>query len=214
MKRSEDQQAGVRVELVTASFVAAGAPDGVHDLGRFLEVLNNPALGQQLELREPSVRSLYDATLHVELDAPLLVQRRDIIFATFDGPAYRRGAAVAETAALPVLLMSPPFQITGSVELPHEVDPTAALRSSMPQFFAIKFARVFDTEGVQLGEGEHIIVNGDAVQLRSATRRHIEAAAPAVAPAVAAPAATAPVVRQRAAETIGDDEEDRSTRAA
>lgn len=178
MRLTGKQQSDVRVELVTAAFVASGTPDGVHDLGRFLENLNNPSIGEQIELHDPSVRPLYHATLHVDLDAPLLVRRADVIFATFDGPFFARGVVKPPTANVPVLLMAPPFQISGSLELPVAADPTQSLRSAMPPFFAVKFARVFDTDGVQLGEGEQIIVNTAAVQMQSATRTHIEAAAP------------------------------------
>ncbi len=83
------------------------------------------------------------------------------------------------------------------------IDVTQALRTAMPPFFAVKFARVFDSEGVALGEGEHIIVNGAAVQMRSATRRVIEAAG--------APAASA---KRREVEAVQAEEPERSTRAA
>jgi hypothetical protein len=49
----------------------------------------------------------------------------------------------------------------------------------MPPFFSVKFASVYDTDGVQLGEGEQIIVNSAAVQMQSATRRRIETSAQA-----------------------------------
>jgi hypothetical protein len=201
--RIEGRQSEVRVELVTSAFVASGAPEGIHDLGRFLENLNNPSVAHHVELREPAVRPLYHATLHVELDAPLLVRREDIIFATFDGPHFARGVVKPPSAHVPVLLMAPPFQISGSLELPASVDATQALRTAMPPFFAVKFACVFDADGVQLGEGEQIVVNGAAVQMRSATRKRIEAAdAPAVQRA------------RRELESVPPEESQRTTRAA
>lgn len=203
MRLPEDRQSEVRIELVTAAFVASGSPVGIHDLGRFLENLNNPSVAHHIELREPSVRPLYHATLHVDLDAPLLVRREDIVFATFDGPFFARGVVKPPSVQAPVLLMAPPFQISGSLELPTTADATQALRTAMPPFFAVRFARVFDAEGVQLGEGDHIIVNGAAVQMRSATRRVIEAAA--------APAAHA---RARDVEPEPVPEQQRTTRAA
>jgi hypothetical protein len=203
MRLQAERQSEVRIELVTAAFVGSGVPEGIHDLGRFLENLNNPAVAHQIELRAPSVRPLYHATLHVELDAPLLVRREDVIFATFDGPYFARGVVKPPAVAVPVLLMAPPFQISGSLELPASVDATQALRTAMPPFFAIKFARVFDIDGVQLGEGEQIIVNGAAVQMQSATRRHIEAAAPA-----------ATATKRREIEPVPAEEAQRSTRAA
>jgi len=203
MRLPEDRQSEVRIELVTAAFVASGSPVGVHDLGRFLENLNNPSIAHHIELSEPSVRPLYHATLHVDLDAPLLVRREDIVFATFDGPFFARGVVKPPSVQAPVLLMAPPFQISGSLELPTTADATQALRTAMPPFFAVRFARVFDAEGVQLGEGDHIIVNGAAVQMRSATRRVIEAA---VAPAAHA--------RARDVEPEPAGEQQRTTRAA
>jgi hypothetical protein len=209
MRLSEQRQTEVRVELVTAAFVASGAPEGVHDLGRFLENLNNPAISGQIELRDASVRPLYQATLHAELDAPLLVRRDDIIFATFEGPFFTRGVVRPPSVLVPVLMMAPPFQIAGSLELPAAVDATQALRSAMPPFFTVKFARVFDTDGVQLGEGEQVVVNGAAVQMQSATRRHI--GAPAV---VATAAATRRANAGAAEEETLEAEPRRKTRAA
>jgi hypothetical protein len=65
----------VRIEVVTTTFVASGQPDGIHDLGRFLENLNNPVASRHIELRSPAIRPLYRAQTHVSLDAPLLVRR-------------------------------------------------------------------------------------------------------------------------------------------
>ena len=180
----------VRAELVTTAFVAAGVPAGVHDLGRFLEMLNNPAISQYIELQSPTVRPLYHATLHVDLDAPLLVKREDIIFATFDGPGHASGGAMEPKKHAPALLMAPPFQISGSVEVAPGADPTQALRAGMPPFFVVKFARVLDADGVALGDGEQIVVNAAAVQMRSATRRHIEAPVTTEAPGETQDAAT------------------------
>jgi hypothetical protein len=202
MRLSEDLQSEVHVELVTAAFVASGIPEGVHDLGRFLENLNNTAVSRQIELRNAAVRSLYDATLHTEVDAALLVRRDDIIFATFEGPYFTHGSVKPASVHVPVLLMAPPFQISGSLELAPDVDATQALRSAMPPFFGVRFARVFDADGVQLGEGEQIIVNSASVQMRSATRRHIESAPLAAA------------ARRRAIEVVSEDEPARTTRAA
>jgi hypothetical protein len=202
MRLAEARQAEVHIELVTASFVASGVPEGVHDLGRFLENLNNPALSRQIELRDATVRPLYDATLNAELDAPLLVRRDDIIFATFEGPHFARGVVKPATVQVPVLLMAPPFQISGSLELAPDVDSTQAMRAGMPAFFGVRFARVFDADGVQLGEGEQIIVNSSAVQMQSATRRHIEAAPVAAA-------------RRRGLEAVAEEEPAaQTTRAA
>ncbi|MEX2226619.1 MAG: hypothetical protein WEB52_09240 [Dehalococcoidia bacterium] len=203
MRLPDDRQSEVRVELVTALFVAGGTPEGIHDLGRFLENLNNPSVSRQVELRGPAVRPLYHATLHVDLDAPLLVRREDIVFATFDGPHFARGVVKAPCVPVRVLLMAPPFQISGTLEMPPNADPTQALRTAMPPFFALRFARVFDTDGVQLGEGEQIIVNGAAVQMQSATRKHIEAAH--------APAAQA---KRAELEALPVEETERVTRAA
>jgi len=164
-----------RAELVTTAFVASGIPAGAHDLGRFLEMLNNPALSRHIELHAPSVRPLYHASAHVDLDAPLLVKREDIIFATFDGPNF--APAQEPRRSVPVLLMAPPFQICGIVELQPGADATQALRAALPAFFAVRAAQVLDADGVALGEGEQIIVNAAAVQMRSATRRRIEAPA-------------------------------------
>jgi len=203
MRLPEERQSEVRIELVTAAFVASGTPVGVNDLGRFLENLNNPSIAHQIDLCDPAVRPLYHATLHADLDSPLLVRREDIVFATFDGPFFARGVVKPPCVQVPVLLMAPPFQISGSLELAANVDATQALRSAMPPFFTVRFARVFDTEGVQLGEGEHIIVNGAAVQMRSATRRVIEAAG--------APTTTS---KRREVQTEAVEESERSTRAA
>jgi hypothetical protein len=203
MRLAEDRQAEVHVELVTATFVASGVPEGVHDLGRFLENLNNPAVSRQVELRDASVRPLYHATLHAEVDAPLLVRRDDIVFATFDGPYFARGVVKPPSVHVPALFMAPPFQISGSLELAPGADPTQAMRAAMPPFFGVRFARVFDADGVQVGEGEQIIVNSAAVQMQSATRRYIEAA----------PAAAA--AKRRDIEAISDEEPvTRRTRAA
>jgi hypothetical protein len=202
MRLADAKQAEVHIELVTASFVASGVPEGVHDLGRFLENLNNPALSRQIELHDATVRPLYDATLHAELDAPLLVRRDDIIFATFEGPHFARGVVKPAAVQVPVLLMAPPFQISGSLDIAPDADSTQALRAGMPSFFGVRFARVFDADGVQLGEGEQIIVNSSAVQMQSATRRHIEAAPVAAA-------------RRRGLEAVAEEEPAaQTTRAA
>jgi len=177
MSKLEGRLPQVRIEVVTAAFVASGRPDGIHDLGRFLESLNNPAVARHIELREPAVRPLYRAQAQVELDAPMLVRRDEIIFANFEGPHFTHGVVRPTMADVPALLMAPPFQISGTMSLTPGTDPTQALRSAVHGFFIVRKARVFDTEGTQIGEGEQIIVNGAAVQMTAATRRHIDSIA-------------------------------------
>ena len=65
----------IRVEVVTSTFVAAGRPERVRDLGRFLENLNNPAISKHIHLEDATVRPLYRAALPLALDATLLVRR-------------------------------------------------------------------------------------------------------------------------------------------
>jgi len=182
MKKLEGRLPEVRIEVVTTTFVASGRPDGIHDLGRLLENLNNPAVSRHIELAAPAVRPLYRAQAHVELDAPLLIRRQEIVFANFDGPYFARGVVMPPQVDVSVLLMAPPFQIQGMVALSPTAAPTEALRSVVGGFFNVRFARVFDAEGNQLGEGDQIIVNGAAVQMTCATRCHIEAIAPAAQP--------------------------------
>ncbi len=165
----------VRVELVTATFVASGIPDGVRDLGRFLENLNNPAIARHIELREAHVRPLYRAASPLVLDVPLLVRRDEIVFATFEGPHIAHDVVRTATSESPCLLMSPPFQIQGAVSFAPGVVPSQALRSMLGTFFVVRQARVYDAEGDMLGEGEQIVVNGAAVQMVSPTKHHIEA---------------------------------------
>lgn len=164
----------VRVEMVTATFVASGIPEGVRDLGRFLENLNNPAIAKHIELREAHVRPLYRAASPLLLDVPLLVRRDEIVFATFEGPHIEHDVVRAATHESPCLLMAPPFQIQGAVSFAGGTVPSQALRSMLGTFFAVRQARVYDAEGDMLGEGEQIIVNGAAVQMVSPTKHHIE----------------------------------------
>lgn len=171
------QDNGVRIEVVTTTFVASGTPDGVHDLGRLLENLNNPTLSRQIELQHPAVRPLYRAAAQLPLDAPLLVRREQIIFAHFDGPHYTRGVVRAERKQAPVLLLAPPFQIQGIVALSTGADAAAVLRTLMQSFFVVTGAHVYDADGNALGEGEQIIVNGAALQMTCATPAHIGAVA-------------------------------------
>lgn len=164
-----------RMEVVTTTFVATGVPAGMRDLARLLENLNNPAISRQVELRDATVRPLYRAASPLMLEAPVLVRRDDIIFATFEGLASVDEAP--DTRALvevPCLLMAPPFQIQGSIALPG-TEAQEALRSLTTGFMAIAAARVYDADGYLLGEGERIIVNGARVQMCSLTKRHIEA---------------------------------------
>jgi hypothetical protein len=177
MSNLEGRLPQVRIEVVTAAFVASGRPDGIHDLGRFLESLNNPAVARHIELRDPAVRPLYRAQAQVELDAPMLVRRDEIIFANFEGPHFTHSVVRPTMADVPALLMAPPFQISGTMSLTPGTDPTQALRSAVHGFFVVRKAQVFDTEGTQIGEGEQIIVNGAAVQMTAATRRHIDSIA-------------------------------------
>jgi hypothetical protein len=173
MTRKYERLGEARVEVVTTTFVASGKPEGVHDLGRLIENLNNPALSRQLELHAPVVRPLYRATSQLELDAPLLVRREDIIFINFEGPHFTRGLWKPPTIDVPALLMMPPFQVQGSVAVAQDAEITQGLRAMMQGFFVIRDARVFDAEGALLGEGEQIVINGAAIQMMSATRRHI-----------------------------------------
>jgi hypothetical protein len=175
MARKYDRLGEARVEVVTTTFVASGRPEGVHDLGRLIENLNNPALSRQLELHAPVVRPLYRATSQLELDAPLLVRREDIIFINFEGPHFTRGLWKPPVIEVPALLMAPPFQVQGSVAVAQDAEITQGLRAMAQGFFVIRAARVFDAEGALLGEGEQIVINGSAVQMMSATRRHITA---------------------------------------
>lgn len=176
MRKLEGRLPEVRVEVVTTTFVASGRPEGIHDLGRFLENLNNPALSRHIELHAPAIRPLYRAQASMELDAPMLVRRDEIVFANFEGPYFTRGSVRPAQVDTPALLMAPPFQIQGTLATPPEADATQALRSAVQGFFLMSNARVFDAEGNNLGQGDQIIVNGAAVQMTSATRRHIEAA--------------------------------------
>ncbi len=179
MRKLEGRLPEVRIEVVTTTFVASGRPEGIHDLGRFLESLNNPSVARHIELIDPAIRPLYRAQAHVELDASLLVRRDEIVFANFDGPYFTRGTVLPPRVDVPVLLMAPPFQIQGSIDLQPGVEPTQALRVVISGFFVVRNALVFDADGNQLGEGEQIVVNGAAVQMTAATRRRIEAVAPA-----------------------------------
>jgi hypothetical protein len=173
MRKIEPKLNEVRAEIVTTTFVASGKPDGIHDLGRFLENLNNPALTRHIELASPAIRPLYRATASLSLEAPLLIRREDIIFATFDGPHFTRATAPPATFDVPVLLIAPPFQIQGVYATQQDAEITQALRLAARSFFMVKETRVFDADGAPLGEGETIIVNGAAVQMMSATRQHI-----------------------------------------
>lgn len=201
----------VRAEIVTTTFVASGMPEGIHDLGRFLEMLNNPALARQIELAAPSVRPLYNATAQLELEAPLLVRRDDIIFANFEGPHFTRGTVKPAMKAVPVLLMAPPFQISGIVEVALDADGLLALRGATLGFFVVRQASVFDADGHGLGEGDQIVVNATAVQMMSATRQRIEAPVPVTMPR----RQVAPVRDTTARDgAMPDDGEQRAPRAA
>lgn len=173
MTREYARPGQVRIEAVTTTFVASGRPEGVHDLGRLLEALNHPVLSRQLELQNASVRPLYRATARVDLDAPLLVRRGDIIFINFEGPYFTRGRSMPRTIDVPALLMAPPFQLQGSVAVDIDADATQSLRSLARGFFVVRRARVYDADGALLGDGEQIVVNGAIVQMMSATQRHI-----------------------------------------
>jgi hypothetical protein len=173
MRKIEPRLHDVRAEIVTTTFVASGRPEGIHDRGRFLENLNNPSVVKHIELAAPAIRPLYRATSSLHLEAPLLVRRDDIIFATFDGPHYTRGMARPDTFDVPVLLMAPPFQIQGTCAVLQDAEVTQALRFAATGFVVVNEARVFDADGALLGEGETIIVNGAAIQMMSASRQHI-----------------------------------------
>lgn len=184
MSKFDSRPADVRIEIVTAAFVASGRPEGIHDLGRLLENLNNPAIGKHIELADASLRPLYRGEARTPLDAALLVRRDEIVFANFEGPFLTHHAVRPPAADTPALLLAPPFQIQGTVALAPGAVPVPALRTIVGAFFLVKQARVFDADGNPLGEGEQIIVNGAAVQMTAATTQHI--------PAVdAAPRATA-----------------------
>lgn len=173
--RKLDQANEVRVEVVTTTFVASGQPEGVHDLGRFLENLNNPAISRQIELNGAAVRPLYRASAQLPLDAPMLVRRDEIIFATFEGPHFTRGTVRPEQVDVPILLLAPPFQIQGNLAVAPNTNRTELLRTRMQGFVALTQAHVYDADGNILGEGEQIIVNGAAVQMTCATALHIPA---------------------------------------
>ena len=197
----------VRVEVVTAALVAAGCPDGVHDLERLLENLNTPTASRHLELREPSLRPLYRGEPPLALDVPLLIRRDQIIFACFEGPAGPLGATGAPQVAVPVLLLAPPFQIQGDVFFTPEADASRALRSLVHGFFTVRHARVYDVDGVQVGDGDYVVVNGAAVEMASATAERI-----ALAPA--SRAMPAPRLPDAAADEMAPATVLRSTRAA
>lgn len=164
-----------RIEVVTSTFVAAGVPAGIRDLGRLLENLNNPAISRLIELRGASLRPLYRASSPLMLETPVLVRRDDIIFATFEGPHVDEGGPRAILGQAPCLLMAPPFQIQGRVSLGAATETNEALRTLVAGFMAVSDARVYDADGYLLGEGERIVVNGARVQMSALTRRHIEA---------------------------------------
>jgi hypothetical protein len=163
------------MEAVTNVFVAAGTPTGIHDLGRLLEQLNSGPLGAQIELQEATLRPLYRAARPLEVDAPVIVRREEIVFCTFEGPHFLRGAIRPTTIDAPVLLLVPPFQVRGIVGIDPAAEGTEAVRGRLHSFFVVRDARVFDADGNELGEGEQIVVNGARVQMMSATSLHIAA---------------------------------------
>jgi len=167
------QGTGARVEVVTAMFVASGVPEEARELGRFLEALNNPAGARQIALAEAAVRPLYRAADQTPLGSTMLVRRDDIIFANFDGPFTSRPAVRPTMSRTPALLLAPPFQISGDIEMAPGADPMATLRLLTSAFFLVRDAAVFDADGNLLGEGDQIIVNGAAVQLAAPTRARI-----------------------------------------
>jgi hypothetical protein len=201
MRKLDNRLGEPRVELVTAAFVASGRPDGAHDFGRLLENLNNPTLFGCIELHQPSVRPLYSGGDPLALDVPLLVRREDVIFAAFEGPYFTRGLVRPQQVDVPVLLLTPPFQVQGTVAMPPGVDRTQALRNLVRGFFAVRDAQVLDSDGAPLREGEQIAVNGALVEMYGATERHIRAAAGAVTrvPRAVAPEAAAPAANGTAA---------------
>jgi hypothetical protein len=173
MKKTDQRTADARIEVVTTTFVASGHPEGVHDLARCIEHLNNGPVSQHITLLDPAVRPLYRASDQLHLTAPLLVNRDEIVFANFEGPSYAPAAGGIEA---PVLLLAPPFQIQGSVSFAAGADPAQALRGIVGGFFVVRKASVYDADGNPLGEGEQIIVNGAAVQMTAATSQHIDVA--------------------------------------
>jgi len=204
MRKLDSRLGETRVELVTATFVASGRPEGVHDFGRLLENLNNPTLFGCIELHQATVRPLYSGGDPLALDVPLLVRRDDVIFAAFEGPYYTRGLVRPPQVEVPVLLLTPPFQVRGSVAMHPGADHTQALRNFVRGFFAVRDAEVLDSDGAPLGEGEQIAVNGALVQMYSATGRHISAVADG------APRAR----REGALEVVPPADEERASRAA
>lgn len=184
--RKIEHRSEPRVEVVTTTFVASGRPEGIHDLSRFLETLNNPTIARQIEFRAPSVRPLYRAGAQIQLEAPLFVRRDDIVFANFEGPNFARAGARPPSRTAPALLLAPPFQISGTVEIAATADASPALRAATTGFFVVRQASVYDADGHALGEGEQIVVNSVAVQMMCATRQHIEEARVVAAPRVAA----------------------------
>jgi len=181
MSKLDGRLPSVRIEIVTSTFVASGVPEGIHDLGRFLENLNNTTMARQITLRTPAIRPLYRAQAQVELEAPLLVRRDEIIFANFEGPHFTHGVVQPARSDIAVLLMAPPFQIQGDISLARDAESTPALQALLQGFFVMRHALVYDADGNALGEGEQIVVNGAAVQMGSASHRRIEpvSAAPA-----------------------------------
>ncbi len=173
MKKTDQRTADARIEVVTTTFVASGRPEGMHDLDRCIEHMNNGPVSQHITLLDPAVRPLYRASDQLHLTAPLLVNRDEIVFANFEGPSYAPAAGGIEA---PVLLLAPPFQIQGSVAFAPGADPAQALRGIVGGFFVVRKASVYDADGNPLGEGEQIIVNGAAVQMTAATSQHIDVA--------------------------------------
>ena len=199
MQKFESTLLDVRVEIVTTTFVASGIPEGVHDLERFLEMLNN-VTSHHVELGSPAIRPLYRASEQLHLDVPLLIRREEIVFATFEGPQFVRGAERPARIDAPILLLAPPFQIQGTLALPAGAVPTLAMRPTMNGFFAVTAARVFDADGAPLGEGEQIIVNGAAVQMAAPTEQHIQ-----LTPAATAPPTRTLAIVDEAAQALSED---------
>ncbi len=174
MQTTSTNAQDIRIEIVTTSFVAAGNPAGICDLGRLLENFNNPAIARHVELSAATVRPLYRAASPLAVESTLLVRRDEIVFATFEGPQAEceTGADLTDT---PCLMLAPPFQIQGDVPLQTRAHRAQALRALTAGFFAVRDARVYDADGYLLGEGQQIVVNGMAVQMAAPTRKHIEA---------------------------------------
>ncbi len=160
------------IQAVTASHIIVGQCAAIRGSVRLVEVLNQepPLLLTEFKvypLRQPSDLVASGTTCYVARDRIVWAQPPESVNSSGNQPHITEHDRIPKEAH-PVVVLAPPFHITGQAHLPEAVETIPALCRLVGQFLPITKARiVIEGDEAYSWDAEVVIVNGRMVDLIS-----------------------------------------------